>query len=1045
MPNIISPSLWQDEQGNYSQEYNELVDALREGHVVIWIGAGYSAGLGFPCWTKLIEQLAEIHFQSNLEELQTFKENLSKGKQSLIDSIELLKDSKEQLLNKLPQIFQLRKDDLQDPCYTPFKQIWLLSKKVITTNYDLAMDKTVGWADCHIILPHLTTKYQVLIGEERHRSFLWHLHGSVEDPNGCVVFEDQYRQVYNAQQVESETCAAFFLKHLATNYRFFFIGYGGFDGDIHIDCILKYVDGFRDKIESDKKHFILQHIENNLEREYLIPIHVNDFNQVPCLITDLVKKVAKHRACSENICASDRPCFGREGLMPELVQFMEENDPGLRWLYGEGGIGKTHLISQALQKVGRPYLYYDIGYHGTTSLRTLADKMGLGYIQEDDREGVIHRDFVDRAKYIDEILVFDNFHELVHSESVRETLLELRRHNQVIIISREQPPRNLVASSIRIDYLDKNAFDLLVDDYIQSMGYKPLLQNDRDRIWRITQGYPIAVILFLDILAKPHIYDSFDVENYLTNSHLSAVQQLKNLILWSYSRCPSQATKDLLLDLSLATKEVPRILLCKLMDGDLGVFEKEQETTALIRYTKSGDNFFYSLHPMVSDTLRVEAGERPHTHDIYMAYYLDEFGKERDIEALELAGYHALCGSEDGRKNYETKLQLFFANSDVKKLFSNDIKSSIRFLETFCKFERGSNNPAVFHQLAVLYCIIGDSDQARDVLKKGLDKFKGNNYLLLQEAIIERREHNMQEAERTLLRLKAEDNILARNELGILYRSWGDLVNRDERIGYYSRAESVLLPLSQEGNVAAKNELGILYRSWGDLVNRDERIGYYGRAESVLLPLSQEGNVAAKNELGILYRSWGDLVNRDERIGYYGRAESVLLPLSQEGNVAAKNELGILYRSWANELEGEERNAKFEQAVEQLKPLADNKNYRAINELAQTYRAWGGYKNVVYLESAVDYYRSAIEINQYNIQSYDGLCRTLDTLGKFDDCIDFALKGLTIKPKDSRLIEILVSVYWYGKKDSEKALEYLDQLPENRKEKWQNRISKRKP
>ena len=364
---------------------------------------------------------------------------------------------------------------------------------------------------------------------------------------------------------------------------------------------------------------------------------------------------------------------------------------------------------------------------------------------------------------------------------------------------------------------------------------------------------------------------------------------------------------------------------------------------------------------MVSDTLRVEAGERPHTHDIYMAYYLDEFGKERDIEALELAGYHALCGSEDGRKNYETKLQLFFANSDVKKLFSNDIKSSIRFLETFCKFERGSNNPAVFHQLAVLYCIIGDSDQARDVLKKGLDKFKGNNYLLLQEAIIERREHNMQEAERTLLRLKAEDNILARNELGILYRSWGDLVNRDERIGYYSRAESVLLPLSQEGHIPSKNELG------------------------------------------------------------------------------------ILYRSWANELEGEERNAKFEQAVEQLKPLADNKNYRAINELAQTYRAWGGYKNVVYLESAVDYYRSAIEINQYNIQSYDGLCRTLDTLGKFDDCIDFALKGLTIKPKDSRLIEILVSVYWYGKKDSEKALEYLDQLPENRKEKWQNRISKRKP
>ncbi|GAA5580389.1 hypothetical protein Pgin03_01378 [Porphyromonas gingivalis] len=203
--------------------------------------------------------------------------------------------------------------------------------------------------------------------------------------------------------------------------------------------------------------------------------------------------------------------------------------------------------------------------------------------------------------------------------------------------------------------------------------------------------------------------------------------------------------------------------------------------------------------------------------------------------------------------------------------------------------------------------------------------------------------------------------------------------------------------------------------------------------------------MAAKNELGILYRSWGDLVNRDERIGYYSRAESVLLPLSQEGHIPSKNELGILYRSWANELEGEERNAKFEQAVEQLKPLADNKNYRAINELAQTYRAWGGYKNVVYLESAVDYYRSAIEINQYNIQSYDGLCRTLDTLGKFDDCIDFALKGLTIKPKDSRLIEILVSVYWYGKKDSEKALEYLDQLPENRKEKWQNRISKRKP
>ena len=196
-----------------------LLNALREGRVVVFAGAGVSMGppAGLPGFRRLAKQIAEGTGQS-IGDAETEDRFLGR-----------LKDLGTNVHRRAAEILQRNNPE---PTTLHLNLLRLFSEpgnaRAVTTNFDDLFERAVpGIFDSQI---RVFQAPALPLGNRFHG--IVHLHGSVNEPDEMVLTHRDFGRAY---LTESDGWARRFLIDLFTNYTVLFVGYS------HSDTIMTYL------------------------------------------------------------------------------------------------------------------------------------------------------------------------------------------------------------------------------------------------------------------------------------------------------------------------------------------------------------------------------------------------------------------------------------------------------------------------------------------------------------------------------------------------------------------------------------------------------------------------------------------------------------------------------------------------------------------------------------------------------------------------------------------------------------------------------------
>lgn len=268
----------------------ELLNAIREDNLIIFVGAGMSYNLRnskneiFGGWENLVTQLL-----SSLEEEDYKITHLKElGLKQIYEPIVLLdlieKDpeiSRTDIVKAVKEYYSLA--DEND--YSLHKNLLKISQKIITTNYDEAFEIVEPNFNRNTIT--LGREYELANLHRNNGPMLFKLHGCIREGDKMIILPSDYRRLYNDKDEDAERLL-FYLKNLIINKTILFIGCGM--GDFQINNIFLEIKKALGKFNKFK-HYIIT-TDNNISQklDFLKPIYINNFSEINGVITALVEE-----------------------------------------------------------------------------------------------------------------------------------------------------------------------------------------------------------------------------------------------------------------------------------------------------------------------------------------------------------------------------------------------------------------------------------------------------------------------------------------------------------------------------------------------------------------------------------------------------------------------------------------------------------------------------------------------------------------------------------------------------------------------------------
>ena len=266
----------------------ELKNAIQDGNLVIFVGAGISYNLvnkhtqQLEGWKNLVNQLI-TNLGEKEYDVEPYRMLSEKGKEP-IEILELIEKDKDlpkyEIINFIKEFYFI--DNLKDDSL--HKNLYFLSNKIITTNYDNAFEIAVP--DFTNYVAFKGKNYELASLHKTKKPTLFKLHGCISNGESMVLFPSDYEALYNNENEDAER-TLFYLKNIITNKHILFIGCGM--GDFQINNIFKCVQqqlGKFNKLE----HYILT-TEDRLDSklDFITPIKLSDFSEINDYVSELVK------------------------------------------------------------------------------------------------------------------------------------------------------------------------------------------------------------------------------------------------------------------------------------------------------------------------------------------------------------------------------------------------------------------------------------------------------------------------------------------------------------------------------------------------------------------------------------------------------------------------------------------------------------------------------------------------------------------------------------------------------------------------------------
>ncbi len=227
---------------------NEIIEAINNETLAIFIGAGVSRIIGCMGWGQLAKNLVNRCFSTkkedgssciNFKEKEMLSQNNDHKKTITICHHILIQNSFEDIFyEELEKSLKADKELLKSQ--NIYDEIYGLRGLFITTNADQHFDSKFNYKQ-------IVYKKEDFNPSNIDRTKLYHIHGSILNKNSLIFTVHQYIQRYNDPQFRK------FLEKIFDKYVVLFVGYGMSEFEL-LDFLITKFDSNKEK---ELKHFIL--------------------------------------------------------------------------------------------------------------------------------------------------------------------------------------------------------------------------------------------------------------------------------------------------------------------------------------------------------------------------------------------------------------------------------------------------------------------------------------------------------------------------------------------------------------------------------------------------------------------------------------------------------------------------------------------------------------------------------------------------------------------------------------------------------------------
>lgn len=252
----------------------QLIEQIQKDNVILFAGSGLSMHLGFPNWEQLVINIIDfIVEKTGNNNLNSFKPLLSNNMMSALD---VLTQIEKQGLKKYAHDYignEMRLKDGVD--YSLHRKIQAVFPKIITTNYDHAFEKAINSDIVHKI--SYLSKHPISNIADKN-AYIFKMHGDVDEPDSCVLFESDYEKYYKTQSDQQELIMSQ-IKSLLLNKTFLFVGFSM--NDPYIKEVMDYLH----KISGgeNRNHYLITR-DKDFVLPYIEPILISHYDEISKLL-----------------------------------------------------------------------------------------------------------------------------------------------------------------------------------------------------------------------------------------------------------------------------------------------------------------------------------------------------------------------------------------------------------------------------------------------------------------------------------------------------------------------------------------------------------------------------------------------------------------------------------------------------------------------------------------------------------------------------------------------------------------------------------------
>ena len=341
-----------------------LKKAIEKDELVLFIGAGLSwdlkntEGKTLGGWKEMVSSI--LSFLKDKAYI-TAEEQHSCEKLGPIKALQRLENNKidKRVIGKfVKRYFTLGEENdfsLQEKLYS-------LSTKIITTNYDLAFEKPIKKLRKEKAYKGQNKKLSELLADP---VFLFKLHGCITKIKSLVLFPSDYRKLYNNYDRDAAfTLLAF--KFLIFSKTFLFIGTGMDESQI-----INFFEEIKDiRRFYNQEHYIITTDPLSIPTNFLTPIKINNYNEIPSYIDqllDIKEKAEEEKNPEKKLLLKQLEASKKENEVLAKVLYKEKNKNKIQALYLERE-ANNRFRTGVKHHINRDYLEATKEYKVTTEL-----------------------------------------------------------------------------------------------------------------------------------------------------------------------------------------------------------------------------------------------------------------------------------------------------------------------------------------------------------------------------------------------------------------------------------------------------------------------------------------------------------------------------------------------------------------------------------------------------------------------------------------------------------------------------------------------------